>query len=37
MVECRYRGKLIGWLVAGADGFLAYRRLWAKGHVRYDW
>ena len=25
-VECRYRGRVIGWLVAGSDGFLRYER-----------
>jgi hypothetical protein len=25
-VECRYRGRLIGWLVKGPDGFLKYER-----------
>lgn len=24
MVECKYRGRVIGWLVTGADGFLEY-------------
>lgn len=23
-VECRYRGRVIGWLVEGSDGFLRY-------------
>ena len=22
--ECRYRGRVIGWLVRGSDGFLKY-------------
>jgi hypothetical protein len=26
-VECRYRGRLIGWLEASQDGFLRYRRV----------
>jgi hypothetical protein len=25
-VECRYRGRVIGWLEAGPDGHLRYRR-----------
>lgn len=25
VVECRYRGRLIGWLVEGPDGFLRYQ------------
>lgn len=24
MVECRYRGRVIGWLVTASDGFLSY-------------
>lgn len=23
-VECRYRGRVIGWLIGGPDGFLRY-------------
>lgn len=26
-VECRYRGRVIGWLVEGHDGFLRYERI----------
>lgn len=25
-VECRYRGRVIGWLVEGPNGFLKYIR-----------
>ncbi len=25
-VECRYRGRVIGWLVEGPDGLLRYER-----------
>ncbi len=24
VTECRYRGRVIGWLVEGPDGFLKY-------------
>lgn len=24
MVECKYRGRVIGWLFMGANGFLKY-------------
>lgn len=28
-VECLYRGKVIGWLIEGPDGFLTYcRKYW---------
>jgi hypothetical protein len=36
-VECRYRGRLIGWLVEGADGLLRYFKheiVEENGHVR---
>jgi len=26
MVECKYRGRVIGWLVTGADGFQRYHK-----------
>lgn len=26
-VECRYRGRVIGFLVEGPDGFLRYERI----------
>lgn len=26
VIECRYRGRVIGWLVEGPDGFLAYKK-----------
>lgn len=25
MVECKYRGRVIGWLVTGEDGEMRYR------------
>jgi hypothetical protein len=33
-VECRYRGRVIGWLVEGLDGFLLYIPI---GLVKANW
>lgn len=27
MVECKYRGRVIGWLVTGEDGEMRYRKV----------
>jgi hypothetical protein len=35
-VECRYRGRVIGKLVVGRDGFLEYRRLMTMQIVTVD-
>lgn len=39
-VECRYRGRVIGWLVEGHDGFLRYERATTRSLVKrmpFDW
>ena len=39
-VECRYRGRVIGWLYAGPDGFTRYHKAdttTLKGGTRIVW
>lgn len=37
VTECRYRRRVIGWLVEGVDGFLRYLKSEPTAPVRIEW